>query len=154
MSVNAVHTTDQLAELIQRRHQNLVQLREISLRQSVLIEAGDMTELINVLSVKQRSIAALQAVDRELAPYRDQDPGQRQWRSPAARAQCAQLATECERLMSEIVQREQQSEQRMTQRRDEVATRLEIVHSAARARTAYDHDPIPTTGMLDVSSDS
>ncbi len=146
--------THKLAERIGQKHQCLVHLRDLARRQMALIAAGDMTQLLKVLSAKQHLIGSLQAIEKDLAPYRHDDPEQRRWPSPADRARCAQQAAACRELLAEIVRAEKSSESGLAERRDEIARRLQVAHVATRARVAYGGPPDPSPGMLDLASES
>ena len=149
--------TDNLAELIHRKHQVLLQLREVGHRQIEIVDRHEISSLLQLLAAKQQLISALQTVERELAPYRDEDPDRRQWRSIEDRTRCAEEASACNELLSEIVHLEKRSEEKMATRRNQVATQLQEVHSAARARGAYaahrDHAQLhsPHVGALSPS---
>jgi len=136
--------TKQLADLIRRKHGVLVQLSEVGQRQKDLVERGDTATLLKLLAAKQTIIAALQHVERELAPFHAENPESRIWSSPAERALCAEQAEECNRLLQEIVELERRCGEQMTARRNEVATQLQQVNSASQARDAYEANRIPT----------
>ena len=87
-----MRTTDQLSELIRRKHQVLAQLRDAGRRQSELIENGQIASLLKLLAAKQRLIIALQSLEQELKPHYADDAERREWRSPQQRAACAQQA--------------------------------------------------------------
>ena len=146
--------TDRLAELISRKLACLVQLCDLGRQQADLIEKDEMTQLLKVLAAKQHLIGSLQSMERELAPFRNQDPQQRQWRTPADRARCADEASLCRQMLAEIVTQEKQSEGRLAKRRNEAAQRLRLAHAAAQACGAYQNDTRTDTGMLDVMSGS
>lgn len=129
--------TDNLAELIRKKHQILVQLRDIGLRQQKLVEASATTGLLQLLGAKQHLIGALQMVERNLRPFQSDDPEQRQWRNPSDRAACAERANECQQLLSEVMELERSQEARMVQRRDEVAAQLHRAGAAHQAVDAY-----------------
>lgn len=131
------HSTKHLAELISRKHQVLERLRAVGGEQIELVENGEVSALLKLLAAKQSLILNLQAVEGELAPYRDENPEQRQWATPAARARCAQQAQECNELLNEVVYLEKQSEDKMLARRDQVAIQLQQVYAAGQARGAY-----------------
>ena len=145
--------TDKLAELIERKRDYLLSLREMGRRQMEFVANGEMTRLLDILSAKQRVLNDLQRVERALDPFRDQDPETRLWRSAEARVNCARLLDECEGLLRETVEQERQSEAALTVRRDEVAVRLHGAHAAGRARGAYiDHGP-SSISQIDLSSE-
>jgi hypothetical protein len=146
--------TDLLAELIQRKHACLVELREMGRRQFETVVEGSITALLDVLAAKQRVLGALQAVERELDPFRGQDPHQRPWRSPEARQACAATLAQCEALLGEILAQEKQSERELVRRRDEAAARLRGIHAAGQARGAYLPGPHFAPGQLDLMSET
>jgi hypothetical protein len=147
-------STEQLTDLLRLRHEKLSQLAFLSRRQIELIDSGDLGTLLKILSAKQQLLADLQGVERRLDPYRDQQPDQRQWSSPAAREQCAKLANECELLLGEVFQLEQRSAGGLQQRRDEAARKLQGLHSAQEARGAYLAQPVERNyRQLDLSTD-
>lgn len=150
------NTTDRLAHLIAQRLQRLTQLRDLGLRQSELIASGELAALLRVLAAKHQIIAAVQAIEHELAPFHDQDPAGRQWPSPEARGKCAQQAEQCRSLIDEVMQLERDNERQMIARQREVAGKLQSVNTARKARTAYAIDsrhPGPTHRGRPVSQD-
>ena len=126
--------TEQLTRLIRQRHADLVGLRDLGRKQLELIDAGQMGPLLTLLAGKQRVLVDLQATERALDPFRQQDPAARSWPSAAERQQCARLAADCESLLAEIVAQDRQAEARMVRRRDETVQSLEHVHAAGAAR--------------------
>jgi hypothetical protein len=129
--------TDILSDLIRVKRECLVQLRDMGRKQLELIDAGDMSSLMNLLAVKQRPLLTLQRIERALNPFRNQDPDKRIWRSPDARAQCAEQVKQCESLLAEIVSQEKHCEAALVKRRDEAAAQLQGAHLAGYARHAY-----------------
>jgi hypothetical protein len=149
----ATFETDLLIELVDRKRQILAQLCQQGARQMKLIEHNDMGELLDVLAIKQKLIAALSLTERGLDPFRDQHPEERRWRAPAERDRCAKLLDDCQVLLEESMRQERQSEDLLRNRRDEAAGRLEQANSADRARHAY---AMPETAprQLDLSSEN
>ena len=130
-------TTDNLADLIEKRHRCLLQLRDLGHKQAELIASGQMGPLLRLIGAKNQLIAALQSVEQGLAPYHAEDPDQRNWPTKEARDRCAQLADACQRLLSELMELERQNEQNIIQRRDQVASQLQAAQAADAARGAY-----------------
>jgi hypothetical protein len=95
----AVAETDILAQLIAAKHACLTQLRELGQKQLELIEAGSLTALLDLLSVKQRPLRELQRLERALDPFRGQDPARRRWQSSEQRAACAAQIEQCNALL-------------------------------------------------------
>jgi hypothetical protein len=150
--------TEKLAELIHKKHQVLVQLREVGYRQSDLVSSGDTASLLKLLAAKQQLIMSLQALERQLTPCYAEDPERRVWRTPEDRARCAKQSAECNTLLQEVVELEKLSAEKMTMRRNEVAEQLQQVHAAAQVRNAYQAQrrpqPLGNLTGLPVAADS
>jgi hypothetical protein len=132
-----MHSTEQLAELIRTKHQVLMRLRDIGRRQADLVASGEIAALLTLLGGKQKLIAGLQELESRLKPFYAENPDARVWHSPADRAQCAQLANECNTLLEEIVALEKLGAEKMNARKSEVAEQLQQAHAAAHVRNAY-----------------
>lgn len=145
--------TDLLAELIQRKHACLTQLRAMGRKQFDTVVDGSMTDLLEILAAKQRVLADLQRVQRALAPFSAQDPSERQWSTPEQRQQCAAQLEQCDGLLREIVEQERQSESVLIRRRDEAAAQLQGVHAASQARGAYAGRSQASSRHLDLTSE-
>lgn len=146
--------THLLTELMSRKFDCLIQLHELGRRQFQLVDSGEATQLLKLLSAKQMLITRLQEIEGELNPFRGQKPEERQWASPAARARCAELIERGQELFREIMLQEKRSEKRLIERRDEVAVRLQTAHTASQARGAYLAEPHRPHGHLDITSQS
>ena len=129
--------TDKLFELIRKKHEVLVQLRDMGLRQSELVKRGELTGLLKLLGAKQHVIVGIQELECELKPYYAENADARVWRSPADRAQCAQLANECNSLLEQVVKLERNGAEQMDARRNDVAAQLNQAHAASHVRNAY-----------------
>jgi hypothetical protein len=145
--------TDLLSDLIRRKRSCLVQLRDMGGKQLELIQGGNVSDLLELLAAKQHVLIQLQQVERQLDPFRGENPQTRRWSTPQKRQECAGDQADCERLLAHIVTQEKQSEQELTRRRDEVAARLSGVHTASQARGAYLAQPRVGTRQLDLVSD-
>jgi hypothetical protein len=145
--------TDLLAQLIGRKRDCLVQLRDLGPRQLALVREGNMRTLLDLLSAKQRMLWELQKLERQLDPFRGQNPDARRWPTPEARQQTARRLAECETLLAQIVQQDQQSEEELIRCRQQTAIQLQGVHAAHRARRAYLAPASDAAGRLDLSSE-
>ena len=133
-----MRSTERLSELIGKKHQVLLQLRDVGKRQMELVNAGDLSALLTLLGAKQQLIGGLQALEQELTGYYAEDPDRRVWSSPQHRAECARVAAECNALLEEIVGLEKLGTEKMTLRRDEVAEQLQQAHAGNQVRNAYE----------------
>jgi hypothetical protein len=132
-----MQSTEQLAALISQKHEVLVQLRAVGVRQTDLVASGEVAALLKLLAAKQHLITRLQELERQLKPFYACDPDKRVWRSPDERARCAKQAGECNALLEEIVRLEKLGAEKMTERKNEVAQQLQQVHAATHVRNAY-----------------
>jgi hypothetical protein len=138
--------TNQLASLVQRKLEVLTLLARLGKQQLALIDSGDMTLLMKLLSAKQTLLVQLQELERQLDPFRADDPESRTWASSQARTECQRQASECSQRLTEVMELEKQAERQMVLRRDSAAARLQGVHSAAEASAAY------SAGAIDLHS--
>ncbi len=145
--------TTRLAELIDCKLQILQILAKLATEQLTLIEASDLTNLLKLLAAKQSVMDQLQKVERELDPFRDEDPQTRRWQSDTARTRCQQNVDRCNDLLAEVMRLEKEGEGNMVRRRDHAATRLQGVHHATEARQAYAGSELPGATGLDLSSE-
>jgi FlgN protein len=132
-----MQSTEQLAALIAQKHEVLVQLGAVGVRQTDLVASGEVAALLKLLSAKQHLITRLQELERQLKPFYAGDPDKRVWRSPDERARCAKQAAECNALLEEVVRLEKLGAEKMNERKNEVAQQLQQVHAATHVRNAY-----------------
>jgi hypothetical protein len=112
--------------------------------------------LLGLLAVKQRSIGELHDLERQLDPFRGDDPAARVWNGEAERVRCASLADQAARLLTEVLDLERRCEESLRRRRDETAEQLAVVQAAGTARGAYAEAATAReyTSTLDLSSES
>jgi vacuolar-type H+-ATPase subunit I/STV1 len=132
-----MQSTEQLSELIHKKHQILVRLRDVGRQQADLVGGGEIGALLKLLAGKQQLIVGLQEIERLLKPYYAEHPDSREWRTSAERAECARLVTECNDLLEEVVRLEKRGAEQMDERKNEVAQQLHQAHAAAHVRSAY-----------------
>jgi hypothetical protein len=145
--------TNTLLQLFARKCELLVQLRELGRRQFELIDHSELNPLLGLLSAKQKLLSALQTIERQLDPFRQEAPESRRWANADDRRRCAELSTLCERLLADVIQTEKQSESQLMLRRDEASTRLQGVHHAIQAREAYVEPIVQQITQVDLSSE-
>jgi len=145
--------TDRLASLIAQKHGLLMQIHELSQRQPDILGTGDTGKLLSLLAAKQGLLQQLQGLERQLDPFRHQDPERRSWRSPRQRQDTQALAARCESLLTEIMRVEKECEHELVARRDAAANRLQGAYSSAHATHAYTHTAT-SPSQLDVSSET
>ncbi|MGC3965794.1 MAG: hypothetical protein QM775_00015 [Pirellulales bacterium] len=143
----------QLAALMHVKHECLTLLRVLGLRQRELIDAGEMTRLLELLAEKQRTIHTLQQTEQALDPFRQEDPAGRAWPSEAQRLHCAGLVSRCDALLAEVLECERLCEEMLRGRRDETARQLSDVQTVGAVHGAYTASNVSTASTLDLSVD-
>ena len=147
--------TDRLTELIRQKLDVLTQLRDLSLRQIELVDADDGLDLLlRLLTAKQQLLNCLTALERQLDPFREQDPESRRWRSTLDRQRCADTSQCCRDLLEEVKQLEQKAMGSLTERRNNMAMQLQSTSSAAEAHNAYTQQSRTRENCFDFTSES
>ena len=148
-------TTDQLCRCILRKHELLVQLHDLARRQLEVVASEDTDRLLSLLAIKQPLLGELQRLERELDPFREQDPQQRVWRCSEDRRRCQVIADRAAQLLQEVMQLERQAETAMIAQRDQTALQLQTSGHAIAARQAYAATPsFPSASQLDLLSET
>lgn len=137
--------TLRLAELIRVKLKIIELLAGLARKQLALAEGGDTSELIKLLAAKDTVLAQLHAIERQIDPFRAEDPEARVWRSPGERVRCQEQARQCDELLAATMNLERQAEAVMLRRRDQAAEQLVEITGAAAAATAYTHPALPAT---------
>lgn len=141
--------TCRLAVLVKRKRALLEQLQQLCHRQAETIDRADAERLLRILTAKHKLLSGLEHVERELDPYRQQDPQSRQWASEAERESCRSDARACESLWNEIIDLEERCGGELTRQRAAVAEQLAQVRGQSQAQSAYLNTPVPSACQFD-----
>lgn len=146
---------DELSGLIQQRWEILKRLLEISRKQMLAIESGQMSDLMRILSQKQRPLNDLLTIADQLRVAMDDDPERRHWPCTESRQRCRERQNECEQMHLELLAIEAECESTLSSSRQEVQDRLAKVDAGWQAASGYAERPhaASTGGRLDLSSD-
>ncbi len=129
--------TDLLAALVGAKLKILELLARLAQKQLSLADRGETTDLLKLLAAKQTVLGQLGQVERQLDPFRAQDPETRVWRTAADRQRCQRDAERCDALLAETMRVERAGETSLMRRRDEVASVLAGANAAGEAQAAY-----------------
>ena len=144
--------TDQLVQLIDQKHEVLSQLLTLSQYQLRLAGHDDhISDLMRVLGAKQTLIERLTRIDRQLDPFRQQDPESRVWRSASERTICSQKAAKCETILNELKTLEQKSTEVVTSHRDEITRMLRETKTSSDSTVAYENLNMPVSRGFDIT---
>lgn len=129
--------TTRLAKLIVGKLKIMELLVQLAQRQLSLVQDGEMGDLLKLLAAKQTVLGQLQTLERQLDPYRTDDPDARRWATQEDRRQCQQHARRCDELVAEAMRLEKRSEAQLVCRRDAAAAALQGVSAAVDVQSAY-----------------
>jgi hypothetical protein len=132
-----IPSTDRLAALVAAKLQLVEMLLRLAERQLALVSENQTGGLLKVLAAKQGVLDQLQRLERELDPFRGENPEARHWRHSSQRAECQQQVELTSQLLAQVMNLEKQGEAAMLRRRETIEAELASVQSAADARHAY-----------------
>ena len=151
-----------LTNLIDQQHATLSELLDLSEGQVAAIQSGRMTDLMSILSTKQRPIQKLTQLTASLRPALSDNADARSWPDPSQRARCREQQSQCETMHAKLMEIESACEALLQESRTGTAERLERLSNGADATSGYSRaqrfSPQSTMhssagGQLDLSSD-
>jgi len=146
-------STDKFAKLILDKLSLVVEIKQLVDKQKRLIDESKTDDLISLLAVKQQVVRKLQGNDKQLEPFRDQDPEARLWPSPEARAESQNHAQLCEGVFLEVLEIEAYCEKAMSEFSEQTQRQLNGSVSARQATAAYQSFAPKQTSSIDFTSD-
>lgn len=148
-------STHRLSQLVNQKTRLVTELHRVLTKQREMIDAEEV-DLLSLLAIKQRLLEALTLVDRQMDPFRAQDPDRRDWPTVEERHRCRDEAEQCEALFREVKSMEDYCMKKMQELQDRTQEQLQGVNSARQAAQAYqrgyDALSIPRNS-LDLSSE-
>ncbi|KAA1260264.1 FlgN protein [Rubripirellula obstinata] len=150
-----------LADLISERHATLVELLDLSKDQVAAIKSGRMTDLMSILSTKQRPIKKLSQITESLRPALADKPDSRAWPDPSRRERCREQQNQCEMMHAKLLEIEAACEALLEENRTDMTQRLERLSSGTDATSGYSRaqsfspqssTPSSSGSQLDLSS--
>lgn len=126
-----------LCELVDARFDTLAALLKLSEQQVDAIDQNRMSDLMRVLSDKQRLIEYLKHISDQLKPALDDDPQTRAWESQAARERCHDRQQQCEQMHLQLLAIEAQCESTLQESRQGMEDQLSRMNAGQNAATGY-----------------
>jgi hypothetical protein len=131
--------------LFHTRREHYRALLELSRRQIDLIAADDYTGLLVVLGQKQRLLGRLDEMNGQHADLKRQWHDRRESLDPDLRDDCEHILAETEAILAQLLEEEQQSAGRLTERRDETRRQLQTISRGSQVHDAYRDTLAPAT---------
>jgi len=129
--------TKKLQELGSLKLHLLRSARELSIQQFEVMQSDDVATLLTVLSRKSEILDTLRTLQKDLDPYRNEQPEDRQWDSAEERLSCRKTFEEIDRLLEELTQMDNLALEQMTQQRDAMACQIAQFATAEAVQNAY-----------------
>lgn len=148
-------STRRLAQLVHQKSSLVIELHKVLSKQRSMIDDGDI-DLMALLAIKQKLLEALKIVDRQMDPFRQQEPDDRIWAHPAERQECREESEACEALFVQVKQMEAYCIQKMQQLQAATQDQLQSTSSARMAANAYQqgyNSAAPQRNSLDITSE-
>ena len=126
-----------LDQLVDQRHETLTELLKISQHQIDAIETNRMSDLMKILSEKQKTIQRLADLSQRLKPALADNPQTRDWPSESQRDRCRTRQQQCDQMHAELMQIEATCEATLQANRTDMTGRLERLSSGTDATSGY-----------------
>lgn len=128
-------TPQRLMELVQKRLQILVKMKETYIEQTRSM--ADSEALLGTIARKQYLLDQLLAVHEEIAPFQEAGPESRNWPNESERQACQRIADEGQAILIELKSMEQFAIESLQQRHQAMQTELQMVQTALTMQQAY-----------------
>ncbi len=139
-----------ILEHLQTRHEYCRALLELSQRQRGHIAHRDFSDLIDVLSRKQRILGRLDSLKYQQSAVVEEWNRQRDRLTSTVRDRCESLLRETETLFVQLLKEEECCTVALQQSRDEVRRQLDELSNSQEAHRAYGVGVKPETRVLDI----
>ncbi len=143
MTTQAMECGDQLIELLTRQRALYGQLRDLTKRQTEMIDNTNPQMLLKILADRQRLIDKLTLISRELAPIRAQWNQISENLSDSQRDDVQRLIDETQDLLGEIMSRDREDVEKLGKSRNEVTREIRSVQVGRHVNNAYARNSRP-----------
>lgn len=141
----AMDVGSKLIHLLTQQQLLYRQLQQLAQKQSDLVDGSDPEMLLRVLAGRQRLINRLTAIDRELQPIRKDWQQVAQTLPVEQRQQAQELVAGVQKILAEILARDEQDTRRMSYHQQHVATEIRSATAGKKMHQAYTQTA-PATG--------
>lgn len=123
--------------LIRKKEGILGELLPLSIHQLQLVRRGDITSLLNLLGQKQAVFERFEQIEKELGPFRDIEPGDRQWKNEEERVATAKAIKHCEAMLREIMEHDTQSTEELGVQKKDLEGQIRQVQYGIQVNKGY-----------------
>ncbi len=143
----------ELSELIAQRWSALDELLELGRLQTEAINAGQMSQLMRILSAKQAPLNRLDSIAKLIRAAADDDPTQRAWDNPSIRESCRAQQEQCDQMHLDLLAIEAACETALQENRSSLQAEILQMNASHQAAKYYaPRTSVATSGrQLDLS---
>lgn len=123
--------------LIRQKERILMDLLPMSIRQLELVRRDEMTLLIRHLNEKQFVLNAFEEIEKQLVPFRDIPPEEREWKNEQERKEIADAIRRCAAMLKEILDNDALSTEELGVRKDELQNQMRRVQQNVQVNVNY-----------------
>lgn len=149
-SSSSTEYTELLAKYMQARLDIAQALLALARSQFDSADSEDNNLTVSILSRKQNLLEELDEVQRNLAPYHNDDPEDRVWAAPARRTHCQNIAEQSRTILLETMRLEEATIRQLETRRQAVAAQLQSGSDSVLASNAYQTSTHLDESVLDI----
>lgn len=130
-------SVQQLATLITSRHRIIEHLHLLVQRQLEVVRSGDVTRLLESLGRKQYLLFEIEQIERQLDPYRHEEPELRIWPNPQTRTETQETIEESKRLLAEIHTIDEECMEELEKQKNTAERQTRKLETGSQVATAY-----------------
>ena len=120
-------------------------LQSLSIRQMELIQANDYSAMLQVLSQKQQLLERFDSLNQRHPELWQLWQNTREELEPEWRSDCEQMLAESESILDDVLQRDNDGTELLSERRDQTQRQLQSIASGSQVHTAYRDSLAPVT---------
>ncbi len=128
---------DQVIELLSRQRALYQQLHELATKQTELVDGKNPEMLLKLLAARQRLIDRLTDIDRKLQPIRSEWDNIAPQMTESQRLEIQRLVENVQKILSDIIHRDKEDTQRLSDQKESVAHEIRGAQSGKRVNHAY-----------------
>ena len=137
-AVDATNKTGkELVELLVQQRLLYLQLRELAMQQTSLVDGNDPEMLLKVLASRQRLIDKLKKISRKLEPVRADWQRISRTLSVDQRQEVQELVDSVQEILGDILSRDEKDSQKLSENKQQVAQQIRGMATGKRMNHVY-----------------
>ncbi|MGV6814881.1 MAG: hypothetical protein ACWA5W_07740 [Phycisphaerales bacterium] len=142
-----ISKADRLGSLIEQADSLMGQLKSLSKEQALVIESGDVAQIIEMVSLREPIVQGLVLVGEEIGAFIENTEAMAQLSAAQRREALSQIAA-IEGSMKEVRQQDERDQAAMEKVRDAMADQMSMMGAGQNALRAYSSRPSAPNPIL------